>query len=123
MQSDALLSICVPRLLNVALEKKENEEAQKEVENALVALSSVWMMNKKTKKMCSNDIKEIIQYHQENHNLTRLAYQSAWQSFKRIGTAIENIELEEKRKRSERRGYIIEMAQLIEFFSFILPNA
>ncbi|KAH7822491.1 uncharacterized protein MONOS_17669 [Monocercomonoides exilis] len=39
--STKLISICVPYLLKVALKKEGNEEAQKEVEIALLALSNV----------------------------------------------------------------------------------
>eukprot|EP00770_Monocercomonoides_exilis_P008024 MONOS_7982.1-p1 / transcript=MONOS_7982.1 / gene=MONOS_7982 / organism=Monocercomonoides_exilis_PA203 / gene_product=unspecified product / transcript_product=unspecified product / location=Mono_scaffold00289:23244-23948(+) / protein_length=235 / sequence_SO=supercontig / SO=protein_coding / is_pseudo=false len=33
------------------------------------------------KELYINEIKEIIEYHQEHHNLTRIAYQSAWKFF------------------------------------------
>ncbi|KAH7826954.1 uncharacterized protein MONOS_18592 [Monocercomonoides exilis] len=39
--SEELLSICLPCLLKVALNKEKNEETQKEVEEALLALSCV----------------------------------------------------------------------------------
>eukprot|EP00770_Monocercomonoides_exilis_P004211 MONOS_4192.1-p1 / transcript=MONOS_4192.1 / gene=MONOS_4192 / organism=Monocercomonoides_exilis_PA203 / gene_product=unspecified product / transcript_product=unspecified product / location=Mono_scaffold00108:32884-33974(+) / protein_length=324 / sequence_SO=supercontig / SO=protein_coding / is_pseudo=false len=55
-----LLSICVPCILKVALRKEGNEESQREVDFALLALSN-------------------IKFHQEHHNLTLLAYQSAWE--------------------------------------------
>ncbi|KAH7815334.1 uncharacterized protein MONOS_15750 [Monocercomonoides exilis] len=73
-----LLSICVPCLLNVALNKEENEEIQKEVDLALQPLSNIKYRNFK-KELFFNEIKEIIKHHQEHHNLTQLAYQSAWQ--------------------------------------------
>ncbi|KAH7830717.1 uncharacterized protein MONOS_18541 [Monocercomonoides exilis] len=73
-----LLSVCVPCLQKVAFQKEENEEAQNEVEMALMALSNV--KNSEVKKELSlNEITDIIEYHQEHHNLTHLAYQSAWQ--------------------------------------------
>ncbi|KAH7815550.1 uncharacterized protein MONOS_13578 [Monocercomonoides exilis] len=73
-------SICVPRLLKAAMRKEESEDIQKEVEMALLTLRSI--ENKKVpKEMYHNEIKEIIEYHQERHNLTQLAYQSAWQFF------------------------------------------
>ncbi|KAH7824092.1 uncharacterized protein MONOS_17550 [Monocercomonoides exilis] len=56
----------------------ENKEAQKEVETVLLALSSIGD-NKVPKELYLGAIKEIIEYHHENHNLTHLAYQSAWQ--------------------------------------------
>ncbi|KAH7832326.1 uncharacterized protein MONOS_16873 [Monocercomonoides exilis] len=53
-----LLGICVPCLLKVGLNKEESEDVQKEVEMALLALSSIWQRN------C--------------RNLTRLGYSLAW---------------------------------------------
>ncbi|KAH7830628.1 uncharacterized protein MONOS_18553 [Monocercomonoides exilis] len=76
--SSELLSICIPCLLKVALKKEENEETQKEVEMALLALSCIEYWNEIEQGLFLNEIKIIIQYHQEHHNLTRLAYQSAW---------------------------------------------
>ncbi|KAH7816355.1 uncharacterized protein MONOS_15034 [Monocercomonoides exilis] len=73
--------MCVPYLLKVALKKVENEEAQKEVEMALLASSSIGIFNSIKKELYLNEIKEIIQHHHEHHNLTRIAYQSAWQFF------------------------------------------
>ncbi|KAH7822173.1 uncharacterized protein MONOS_4021 [Monocercomonoides exilis] len=75
----SLLSFCVRCLIKVALNKEENEEAQKEVEMALLALSHIDGYYKIEKELYLNEIKEIIQYHLEHHNLTHLAYQSAWQ--------------------------------------------
>ncbi|KAH7826713.1 uncharacterized protein MONOS_10554 [Monocercomonoides exilis] len=71
--------ICVTCLMKVALNKKENEETLKEVEMALLALSNIGNLTIVWKEQYLNEIKEIILYHQEHHNLTRLAYQSAWQ--------------------------------------------
>ncbi|KAH7819817.1 uncharacterized protein MONOS_18655 [Monocercomonoides exilis] len=76
--SSELVSICVPCLLKVALNKDESEETQKEVEMALLALSNISKFYKIKKEMYLNDIREIIKYHHEHHNLTQLAYQSAW---------------------------------------------
>eukprot|EP00770_Monocercomonoides_exilis_P015569 MONOS_15519.1-p1 / transcript=MONOS_15519.1 / gene=MONOS_15519 / organism=Monocercomonoides_exilis_PA203 / gene_product=unspecified product / transcript_product=unspecified product / location=Mono_scaffold01259:11729-12565(+) / protein_length=259 / sequence_SO=supercontig / SO=protein_coding / is_pseudo=false len=73
-----LLSICVSYLLKVAMKKKESKETQKEVEMAFVALCSVEYYEVE-KEMYLNEIEDIFQYHQEHHNLTRLAYQCAWQ--------------------------------------------
>ncbi|KAH7832667.1 uncharacterized protein MONOS_16893 [Monocercomonoides exilis] len=73
-----LLSICVRCILKEALNKEENEKAQKEVEMALLALSKCFYFGKLDKELYLGEIKEIVQYHQEHHNLTRLAYQSAW---------------------------------------------
>ncbi|KAH7831001.1 uncharacterized protein MONOS_16098 [Monocercomonoides exilis] len=77
--SSGLLSICVPCLLKAALKKEEDEETQKEVEIALLALSNLSKYVKVPKELFLDEIKEIIEYHQEHHNLTQLAYQSAWQ--------------------------------------------
>eukprot|EP00770_Monocercomonoides_exilis_P009607 MONOS_9559.1-p1 / transcript=MONOS_9559.1 / gene=MONOS_9559 / organism=Monocercomonoides_exilis_PA203 / gene_product=unspecified product / transcript_product=unspecified product / location=Mono_scaffold00399:23401-24648(+) / protein_length=314 / sequence_SO=supercontig / SO=protein_coding / is_pseudo=false len=69
---------CVTCLLKDALKKDETEEAQKEVEMALLALGNIgyWEMKR---ELYLNEITEIIKYHQEHQNLTQLAYQSAWQ--------------------------------------------
>ncbi|KAH7819373.1 uncharacterized protein MONOS_17943 [Monocercomonoides exilis] len=74
-----MLSICVPCLLKAALNKEESEEARKEVEMALLALSSMGVRRIAEQELYFQEIKEIIQYHQEHRNLTRLAYQSAMQ--------------------------------------------
>ncbi|KAH7825188.1 uncharacterized protein MONOS_2000 [Monocercomonoides exilis] len=73
-----IISIIVPCLLNIALNKKESEEAQNEVEIALLALSCIDMYREMEPKLHLNEIREIIKHHQEHHNLTQLAYQSAW---------------------------------------------
>ncbi|KAH7828829.1 uncharacterized protein MONOS_6165 [Monocercomonoides exilis] len=77
MFSSELFSICVPCLLKFALKKDEEEEIIKEVEVALLALSNI-VFGEGTKELYLNEIKEIILHHQEHQNLTRLAYQSAW---------------------------------------------
>ncbi|KAH7823007.1 uncharacterized protein MONOS_10962 [Monocercomonoides exilis] len=77
--SSKFLSICVHCLLKVSLKKEENEEARKEVEIALLALSNIAMWKFIEQNLYLKEIKEIIQCHQKHHNLTRLAYQSAWQ--------------------------------------------
>eukprot|EP00770_Monocercomonoides_exilis_P014345 MONOS_14291.1-p1 / transcript=MONOS_14291.1 / gene=MONOS_14291 / organism=Monocercomonoides_exilis_PA203 / gene_product=unspecified product / transcript_product=unspecified product / location=Mono_scaffold00973:462-1681(-) / protein_length=365 / sequence_SO=supercontig / SO=protein_coding / is_pseudo=false len=73
-----LYSIIVPCLLKVALKKDETDEAQKEVEMALLALGNIGNLEMK-RELYLNEIADIIQYHQQHQNLTRLAYQSAWQ--------------------------------------------
>ncbi|KAH7825957.1 uncharacterized protein MONOS_9398 [Monocercomonoides exilis] len=72
-----LFPVSVPILLKVASNKEESEEVQKEVEMALLALSSIGKNGEIEQKQYLNEIKEIIKYHQDHHNLTRLAYQSA----------------------------------------------
>ncbi|KAH7828472.1 uncharacterized protein MONOS_17183 [Monocercomonoides exilis] len=74
-----LILMCVSCLLKVALKKEEDEETQKEVEMALLALSCIYSHYEIEQKQYLNEIKEIIQYHQEHHNLTRLAYLYAWE--------------------------------------------
>ncbi|KAH7818428.1 uncharacterized protein MONOS_18016 [Monocercomonoides exilis] len=78
--SSEMSSIIVPCLLKVALKREESEESQKEVEMALLALSNFWS-DKVPKELWINEFKEIFQYHKEHHNLTRIAYQSAWKFF------------------------------------------
>ncbi|KAH7821033.1 uncharacterized protein MONOS_17783 [Monocercomonoides exilis] len=70
----------VPSVLKVALKKEESEEIQKEVEIALLSLSNIGYC-KVRQEQYYFEIKEILKYHQEHHNLTHLAYQSAWQFF------------------------------------------
>ncbi|KAH7817947.1 uncharacterized protein MONOS_13562 [Monocercomonoides exilis] len=76
--SSELSSKIVPCLLKVALKKEENEEIQKEVEIALLALNNIESVAFIEQKLYMKEITEIIKYHQEHHNLTQLAYQSAW---------------------------------------------
>ncbi|KAH7819623.1 uncharacterized protein MONOS_7048 [Monocercomonoides exilis] len=70
--------IFVSCLLKIALKAEESEEIQKEVEMAFIALSSLEFYQKVKQELYLNKIKEIIHYHQEHRNLTRLAYQLAW---------------------------------------------
>eukprot|EP00770_Monocercomonoides_exilis_P009651 MONOS_9603.1-p1 / transcript=MONOS_9603.1 / gene=MONOS_9603 / organism=Monocercomonoides_exilis_PA203 / gene_product=unspecified product / transcript_product=unspecified product / location=Mono_scaffold00402:28898-30159(+) / protein_length=401 / sequence_SO=supercontig / SO=protein_coding / is_pseudo=false len=79
LTSMELSSIFVPCLLKVALKKEENEETQKEVEIALLAFSCIQLYCNIKRDLFLNEIKEIIQYHEKHHNLTRLAFQSVWQ--------------------------------------------
>ncbi|KAH7827994.1 uncharacterized protein MONOS_17235 [Monocercomonoides exilis] len=76
--SSEMDSICVPCLLKETGKKEENEVIQKEVEMVLLALSCTYKYDNVSKELYLNEIKTIIEYHQEHHNLTRLAYQSAW---------------------------------------------
>eukprot|EP00770_Monocercomonoides_exilis_P013179 MONOS_13124.1-p1 / transcript=MONOS_13124.1 / gene=MONOS_13124 / organism=Monocercomonoides_exilis_PA203 / gene_product=unspecified product / transcript_product=unspecified product / location=Mono_scaffold00781:648-1724(-) / protein_length=320 / sequence_SO=supercontig / SO=protein_coding / is_pseudo=false len=77
--SAELRSKCVSYLLKAALNKEDTEKDQKEVEIALVAVNSIYSFQEIKKDIYLNEITEIIKHHQENHNLTKLAYQSAWQ--------------------------------------------
>ncbi|KAH7829745.1 uncharacterized protein MONOS_2011 [Monocercomonoides exilis] len=77
--SKEIVSISVPCLLKVALNKEKSEETRKEVEMALLALRNIDKFTYLMEKLFLSEIKEIIQYHQEQRNLTRIAYQSAWQ--------------------------------------------
>ncbi|KAH7815362.1 uncharacterized protein MONOS_18330 [Monocercomonoides exilis] len=74
-----LLSTCVSCLLIIALNKEETEEVQKKVEMALLTLSCIIEDFNIEKRLYFPDIKEIIEYHQKFHNLTQIAYQSAWE--------------------------------------------
>ncbi|KAH7823385.1 uncharacterized protein MONOS_10784 [Monocercomonoides exilis] len=73
-----LVLICVPCLLKAASNKEESEEAQKEVEMALLALSNIHERFEIPEELFFDEIKEIVEYHHEHHNLTHLAYVSAW---------------------------------------------
>ncbi|KAH7828842.1 uncharacterized protein MONOS_17227 [Monocercomonoides exilis] len=66
--------VCVPCLLKVASNKEESDEAQKEVKKALLALSNISKWKFVEQELYLNEIKDIIQYHQEHRNLTRLSY-------------------------------------------------
>ncbi|KAH7824935.1 uncharacterized protein MONOS_17464 [Monocercomonoides exilis] len=72
-------NFCVRILLREVLDNKESEEAKEKVEIALLALSKIEIMTKIEQERYVCEMKEIIRYHQEHHNLTHLAYQSAWQ--------------------------------------------
>ncbi|KAH7828355.1 uncharacterized protein MONOS_6447 [Monocercomonoides exilis] len=73
-----LVSICLHFLLKVSGNKEKNEKAQKETEMSLLALTNIGLHKVVKTELYLNEIKEIIQYHQKYHNLTQLAYQSAW---------------------------------------------
>ncbi|KAH7820404.1 uncharacterized protein MONOS_17867 [Monocercomonoides exilis] len=79
--SDDFLSVCVPFLIKVALNREGNEETRKEVEIALLTLSNVGQYTHIEKEQFLSEINGIIKHHQAHHNLTQLAYQSAWQFF------------------------------------------
>eukprot|EP00770_Monocercomonoides_exilis_P004898 MONOS_4874.1-p1 / transcript=MONOS_4874.1 / gene=MONOS_4874 / organism=Monocercomonoides_exilis_PA203 / gene_product=unspecified product / transcript_product=unspecified product / location=Mono_scaffold00136:26190-27506(-) / protein_length=368 / sequence_SO=supercontig / SO=protein_coding / is_pseudo=false len=70
---------CILCILKVASRKDETEEVQKDVEIALLALRYISQYFKVPEELYLNEIREIIKYHQKHHNLTSLAYQSAWQ--------------------------------------------
>eukprot|EP00770_Monocercomonoides_exilis_P007522 MONOS_7483.1-p1 / transcript=MONOS_7483.1 / gene=MONOS_7483 / organism=Monocercomonoides_exilis_PA203 / gene_product=unspecified product / transcript_product=unspecified product / location=Mono_scaffold00256:60785-61860(-) / protein_length=338 / sequence_SO=supercontig / SO=protein_coding / is_pseudo=false len=72
------ISNYVPNLLKATLNKVENEDAQKEVEIALLALNNIAYYYDIEKALYLNEIKEIMKYHMDHRNLTPLAYQSAW---------------------------------------------
>ncbi|KAH7817427.1 uncharacterized protein MONOS_8849 [Monocercomonoides exilis] len=74
---EELPAIFVRCLMKVALKKEESEEAQKEAEIALIALSRLRLYIIE-KKLYLKEITEIIKHHQEHHNLSRIGYQSAW---------------------------------------------
>ncbi|KAH7822937.1 uncharacterized protein MONOS_12663 [Monocercomonoides exilis] len=73
------LSICVPCILKVVLNKVERKESRDEVEMAFLSLSNIeYEIKKIGKNQYLKEMIEIINCYQQNHNLTRLAYQSAW---------------------------------------------
>ncbi|KAH7828556.1 uncharacterized protein MONOS_4961 [Monocercomonoides exilis] len=72
------ISICVPYLFKEASKKEENEETQKDVEIALLALSNIGFQNLE-QKVHLKEITEIIEHQQKHRNLSKLAFQSAWQ--------------------------------------------
>eukprot|EP00770_Monocercomonoides_exilis_P015253 MONOS_15199.1-p1 / transcript=MONOS_15199.1 / gene=MONOS_15199 / organism=Monocercomonoides_exilis_PA203 / gene_product=unspecified product / transcript_product=unspecified product / location=Mono_scaffold01168:6512-7672(-) / protein_length=367 / sequence_SO=supercontig / SO=protein_coding / is_pseudo=false len=74
---DEILSIIVPCLLKIASKKDETEEAQKEVEIALLTLSEMGYCNLE-QELYLKEISEIITHQQKHKNLSRLAYQSVW---------------------------------------------
>ncbi|KAH7822799.1 uncharacterized protein MONOS_7095 [Monocercomonoides exilis] len=76
--SKKLLSICMSCVVKVALNKEETLNTQKEVEMALFVLGDDRKFDIYDKKLNIKKITEIIHYHQEHHNLTHVAYQSAW---------------------------------------------
>ncbi|KAH7831152.1 uncharacterized protein MONOS_18536 [Monocercomonoides exilis] len=76
-----LLPICISCLLKAASSKEKNEETQKEVEMALLSLRKINSWDKANEELYLNEIKRIIQHHQEHRNLSHLAYQSAWEFF------------------------------------------
>ncbi|KAH7818471.1 uncharacterized protein MONOS_4669 [Monocercomonoides exilis] len=76
-----LLSICIRCLLNVGAREVKGKEAQNEAEIALLALSNIFCHVKIREVLYWKEISRIIQFHQEHHNLTLLAYQSAWLIF------------------------------------------
>ncbi|KAH7819254.1 uncharacterized protein MONOS_16270 [Monocercomonoides exilis] len=74
-----MLCVCVPCLLKVASVKEESEENQTEVEMALLALSNISFYTEIEKEAYLKKITEIIEHQQNHRNLTKLAYQSAWE--------------------------------------------
>ncbi|KAH7820441.1 uncharacterized protein MONOS_17820 [Monocercomonoides exilis] len=76
---DKLLTICASCLLKVSLNKEQSVKTQKEIEMALIAFSCISLWKVEESQLYIDEIIEIIQHHQEHHNLTQLAYQSAWE--------------------------------------------
>ncbi|KAH7819800.1 uncharacterized protein MONOS_13473 [Monocercomonoides exilis] len=140
-----LISIIVPCLLKVALRKEESKEVQNEVEMTLLALCHIEKCVEMNKELHMNEIKEIIKYHQEHHNLTQLAYQYAWEFLiNRLfcDTSLEDVvvnelhfareaarELEEltrcvdwKRKKEERRKETKEELAMTRWLNLLYRN-
>ncbi|KAH7816617.1 uncharacterized protein MONOS_6578 [Monocercomonoides exilis] len=74
-----LFSTCIPCLFQVAMNAGENHKTQTEVEMALVALNNISHFKYVDKALYLPKIKNIINQHQQHHNLTLLACQSAWE--------------------------------------------
>ncbi|KAH7820053.1 uncharacterized protein MONOS_7572 [Monocercomonoides exilis] len=70
--------IIIPFLMNVVLRKIKSKEAQREIEIILTALSTMEEKQNAITDLCVNEMVEVIKYHQQHRNLTRLAHQSAW---------------------------------------------
>eukprot|EP00770_Monocercomonoides_exilis_P001998 MONOS_1983.1-p1 / transcript=MONOS_1983.1 / gene=MONOS_1983 / organism=Monocercomonoides_exilis_PA203 / gene_product=unspecified product / transcript_product=unspecified product / location=Mono_scaffold00038:66980-68247(-) / protein_length=403 / sequence_SO=supercontig / SO=protein_coding / is_pseudo=false len=64
-------------LLNVVLNKKENEEVQNEEEFAFPTLSNARQVVKGN-ECRSNEISETVRYQKDHHNLAHLACESSW---------------------------------------------
>ncbi|KAH7827546.1 uncharacterized protein MONOS_17328 [Monocercomonoides exilis] len=79
VKSSELLSICVPCLMKVALRKEDSKDIQEEVEMALISINNINEYKFIEKELFLSNVTEIFQNYQEHRNLTRLAYQSAWQ--------------------------------------------
>eukprot|EP00770_Monocercomonoides_exilis_P008026 MONOS_7984.1-p1 / transcript=MONOS_7984.1 / gene=MONOS_7984 / organism=Monocercomonoides_exilis_PA203 / gene_product=unspecified product / transcript_product=unspecified product / location=Mono_scaffold00289:33874-34863(+) / protein_length=311 / sequence_SO=supercontig / SO=protein_coding / is_pseudo=false len=76
-----LILTCVPCLLKATLKKEENDETQKEVEIALLALSRINRHYFLRQELYLKEITEIIEHQQKHRNLSQLAYQSTWKFF------------------------------------------
>ncbi|KAH7828889.1 uncharacterized protein MONOS_16356 [Monocercomonoides exilis] len=76
---ETLTPVIMSCLLRVALRKDESKETRNEVEMALVSLGNIGYKTRIEQEVYLNEIMKIILNHQEHNNLTRLAYQSAWQ--------------------------------------------
>ncbi|KAH7822539.1 uncharacterized protein MONOS_17678 [Monocercomonoides exilis] len=101
-----------------ASKKEENEENQKEVEMALLALRRINMYRKMEKELYFNEIKEIVQHHKEHHNLTQLSYQSAWQVLIEgfcIDKSLEEVIVNELHFSSEAAREILELLKCIDW--------
>ncbi|KAH7825014.1 uncharacterized protein MONOS_17467 [Monocercomonoides exilis] len=58
--------------------REENVETQKEAEIAFLAFSNISQYSKVEQELYLNELKEIIKYNQDHHDMTHVAYQSAW---------------------------------------------
>ncbi|KAH7823792.1 uncharacterized protein MONOS_1873 [Monocercomonoides exilis] len=91
------VAVSVRCVMKAAMSKEKDEKTQKEVEMALLALSNAKYFDCDNRVQFLDESVEIIKYHQEHHNLTRLAYQSAWCSIvnqasndEKMGKTVEN---------------------------------
>ncbi|KAH7816493.1 uncharacterized protein MONOS_15402 [Monocercomonoides exilis] len=115
---EEIVAVSVPCLLKVALNKGESEEVQKEVEMDLMAMSNVEKWENAEEELYLDEITEIIQYHEEHHNLTQLAYQSAWQLLiKRfqIDGSLEDVIVDELHLMKEATRELEELAKHVDW--------
>ncbi|KAH7823852.1 uncharacterized protein MONOS_1108 [Monocercomonoides exilis] len=99
-----LLLIYVRCLLNAASSKEEDEETQKEVEMALFALNNMNEFCEVKGALHFKAIAEIIKYHQEHRNMTRIAYHSIWEYFINVLNCMGNIRGNMKELHFEREA-------------------
>ncbi|KAH7819668.1 uncharacterized protein MONOS_4890 [Monocercomonoides exilis] len=115
--SSEMISICVPCLLKVALKKEENDEAQKEVEMALLALSCIDLHNKLDKELYLKETTKIIEYHRRHRNLTRLGYLCIWEFLiKRMhfDTSLEEVFVDEFHFARDARRELEELTRCVD---------
>eukprot|EP00770_Monocercomonoides_exilis_P011502 MONOS_11447.1-p1 / transcript=MONOS_11447.1 / gene=MONOS_11447 / organism=Monocercomonoides_exilis_PA203 / gene_product=unspecified product / transcript_product=unspecified product / location=Mono_scaffold00575:14635-15298(+) / protein_length=197 / sequence_SO=supercontig / SO=protein_coding / is_pseudo=false len=100
------------------MRKEENEEIQKEVEMALLALSCIDEFEFYGQELHLNEIKEIIKYHQEHRNLTHLSYLSAWRLLVNrlwVDNCLEEVIVNELHFGREAAGEIEDLSKCVDW--------